>query len=59
MVVNLGFGAVFGGHTGSSPSPFDAINGPRLAGGEPLPIVATGIFFRVSRFTARNVPRSS
>jgi hypothetical protein len=34
MVVNLGFGAVFGGHTGSSPSPFDAINGPRLAGGE-------------------------
>ena len=23
-----------GGHTGSSPSPFDAINGPRLAGGE-------------------------
>ena len=24
----------FGGHTGSAPSPFDAINGPRLAGGE-------------------------
>jgi hypothetical protein len=24
----------FGGHTGSAPSPFSAINGPRLAGGE-------------------------
>jgi hypothetical protein len=24
----------FAGHTGSAPSPFDAINGPRLAGGE-------------------------
>jgi hypothetical protein len=34
MVVNIGFGAVFGGHTGSSPSPFDAMNGPRLAGAE-------------------------
>jgi hypothetical protein len=27
-------GGIFGGHTGSSPSPFDALNGPRLAGNE-------------------------
>jgi len=26
--------SLFGGHTGSAPSPFDALNGPRLAGGE-------------------------
>jgi hypothetical protein len=25
---------IFGGHTGSAPSPFDALDGPRLAGGE-------------------------
>jgi hypothetical protein len=25
---------IFGGRTGSAPSPFDALNGPRLAGGE-------------------------
>ena len=31
MVSSFGF---FGGHTGSAPSPFDALNGPRLAGGE-------------------------
>ena len=33
MVFNLGLG-MFSGHTGSAPSPFDAINGPRLAGPE-------------------------
>jgi len=33
MVMNIGFGFV-GGHTGSAPSPFDALNGPRLAGAE-------------------------
>jgi hypothetical protein len=33
MVASFGLG-ILGGHTGSSPSPFDAINGPRLAGGE-------------------------
>ena len=33
MSLNLGFGS-FSGHTGSAPSPFDALNGPRLAGGE-------------------------
>ncbi len=32
-MVSLGF-SVLGGHTGSAPSPFDALNGPRLAGGE-------------------------
>src|ERR1035437_11126584 len=31
MVSSFGFGF---GHTGSAPSPFDALNGPRLAGGE-------------------------
>ena len=31
MVSSLGFG-LFSGHSGSAPSPFDAINGPRLAG---------------------------
>src|SRR5450759_4300491 len=25
---------IFGGHTGSAPSPFDALNGPRLAGAQ-------------------------
>ena len=33
MSLNVGFGS-FGGHTGSAPSPFDALNGPRLAGGD-------------------------
>jgi len=33
MSLNVGFGS-FIGHAGSAPSPFDAINGPRLAGGE-------------------------
>lgn len=33
MAFNLGLG-IFGGHTGSAPSPFDALNGPRLAGSE-------------------------
>jgi len=33
MVMNIGFGLV-GGHSGSAPSPFDALNGPRLAGPE-------------------------
>ena len=33
MVTSFGLG-ILGGHTGSSPSPFDALNGPRLAGGE-------------------------
>jgi hypothetical protein len=34
--MNLNFGHVgfAGGHSGSSPSPFDAINGPRLAGSD-------------------------
>jgi len=32
MAFNLG--NILGGHTGSAPSPFDAINGPRLAGPE-------------------------
>jgi hypothetical protein len=32
MVASFGFG--LGSHTGSAPSPFDALNGPRLAGGE-------------------------
>jgi hypothetical protein len=31
MPFNVGFGS-FGGHGGSVPSPFDALNGPRLAG---------------------------
>jgi hypothetical protein len=31
MVTSFGLG-ILGGHTGSSPSPFDALNGPRLAG---------------------------
>jgi hypothetical protein len=31
MPFNLGLGS-FGGHSGSAPSPFDALNGPRLAG---------------------------
>jgi hypothetical protein len=31
MAPNLGFG-LFASHTGSAPSPFDALNGPRLAG---------------------------
>ncbi len=35
MSINLGFGGVsVFGHSGSAPSPFDAVNGPRLAGGE-------------------------
>jgi hypothetical protein len=33
MVMNIGFG-LLGGHSGSAPSPFDALNGPRLAGAE-------------------------
>jgi hypothetical protein len=33
MSFNINLGS-FGGHSGSSPSPFDAINGPRLAGSE-------------------------
>ena len=33
MVSGLGLGLI-GGHSGSAPSPFDALNGPRLAGGE-------------------------
>jgi hypothetical protein len=33
MVLNVGRGFL-GGHTGSAPSPFDALNGPRLAGSE-------------------------
>jgi hypothetical protein len=44
MSINLGFGGMsIGGHTGSAPSPFDALNGPRLAGSEgshPLHFVA-------------------
>ncbi len=39
---SIGFG-LFGGRTGSAPSPFDAINGPRLAGSDgshPLHFVA-------------------
>lgn len=31
MVPSIGFG-LMGGHSGSAPSPFDALNGPRLAG---------------------------
>lgn len=36
MTINLGFGGIQigGGHTGSAPAPFNALNGPRLAGGE-------------------------
>jgi hypothetical protein len=33
MVANFGIGFA-GSHSGSAPSPFDALNGPRLAGGE-------------------------
>jgi len=33
MVGSFGIG-LLGGHTGSAPSPFDALNGPRLAGGQ-------------------------
>jgi hypothetical protein len=33
MAPSIGFN-LFAGHTGSAPSPFDAINGPRLAGSE-------------------------
>jgi hypothetical protein len=33
MSLNVWAGS-FGGHSGSAPSPFDAIDGPRLAGGE-------------------------
>jgi len=33
MAFSSGFG-LLGGHSGSAPSPFDALNGPRLAGGE-------------------------
>lgn len=33
MVPSIGFG-LMGGHSGSAPSPFDALNGPRLAGPE-------------------------
>ncbi|HEX7495414.1 MAG TPA: hypothetical protein VF349_02155, partial [Candidatus Limnocylindrales bacterium] len=33
MAPKFGFN-LMGGHTGSAPSPFDAINGPRLAGSE-------------------------
>lgn len=32
--VNLGGTSMFGSHSGSAPSPFDALNGPRLAGSE-------------------------
>jgi hypothetical protein len=36
MTINLGFGGIRlgGGHTGSAPAPFNALNGPRLAGDE-------------------------
>jgi hypothetical protein len=35
MSINLGFGGLsLGSHTGSAPSPFNALNGPRLAGSE-------------------------
>jgi hypothetical protein len=35
MNIHLGYsGMGFTGHTGSAPSPFDALNGPRLAGAE-------------------------
>jgi hypothetical protein len=37
MSIKFGFGGVnlgLGGHSGSAPAPFDALNGPRLAGGE-------------------------
>jgi hypothetical protein len=35
MSINIGFGGIsLGSHSGSAPSPFDALNGPRLAGGE-------------------------
>jgi hypothetical protein len=33
MVSSIGLG-ILGGHSGSAPSPFDALNGPRLAGSE-------------------------
>ena len=33
MAFSSGFG-LLGGNYGSAPSPFDALNGPRLAGGE-------------------------
>ena len=33
MASSFGLG-ILGGHAGSSPSPFDALNGPRLAGPE-------------------------
>src|ERR1035437_7307180 len=33
MVTSFGLG-ILGGHTASSPSPFDALNGPRLAGSQ-------------------------
>jgi len=52
MSINLGFGGLsIGGHTGSAPSPFDALNGPRLAGGEgshPLHSVAAEQLLRPS-----------
>jgi hypothetical protein len=50
MALNLGIG-IFGGHTGSAPSPFDALNGPRLAGPEnshPLHSVAAEELLRPS-----------
>ena len=34
MVSGFGLGLVGGGHSGSAPSPFDALNGPRLAGSQ-------------------------
>ena len=49
--VNLGGIGFSGGHTGSAPSPFDALNGPRLAGGQgshPLHDVAADELVRAS-----------
>jgi hypothetical protein len=50
MVASFGFG-LMGGHTGSAPSPFDALNGPHLAGPEgshPLHSVAAEELLRPS-----------
>jgi hypothetical protein len=50
MISGFGLG-LFGGHTGSAPSPFDALDGPRLAGGEgshPLHSVAAEELLRPS-----------
>jgi hypothetical protein len=48
---NIGAVSVGGGHSGSAPSPFDALNGPRLAGAEgshPLHSVAAEELLRQS-----------